>query len=158
MIYEKTVEFDGDKAEALKICTNTLLPHGFRITDSSDTSLQADGPGYLMVKGQDPMVGVSKISVSVRTREIEVTAELGGVDRIVKFMIALVVGLAVFFVVLFGIIFGIVQQQSLGKILLLSLAPFIPWPVIIPVMAVFLKKRTCRALDALIHNMVTLAK
>jgi len=158
MIYAKTVEFDGDKAEALKICTNTLLPHGFRITGSSDTSLEADGPAYMMVKGQDPMVGVSKISVAVRSREIEVTAELGGIDKVIKFMIVLIVGLAVFFVILFGIIFGVVQQQGFGKVLLLSLAPFIPWPVVIPLMAVFFKARTCRALDALVHNMVVLAK
>jgi len=158
MIYEKTVEFNGDKAEALKTCTNTLLPHGFRITDSSDTSLEADGPVYMMVKGQEPLVGVSKISVSVRTREIEVTAELGGIDKTIKFMIALMLGLALFFVIVFGIIFGVVQRQGFGKVLLMSLVPFIPWPVVIPLMGVFLKARTCRALDALVHNMVVLAK
>jgi hypothetical protein len=158
MVYENTVPFDGDVGQALDTAMNTILPHGFRIINRSDSTLEAVGPGTLWTKGQDPLVGVSKLSISVPAREIRVDAELGGVTKIIKYLTVFIVAMAVFFLILFGFIFGQRQGADISKVIWMSLAPFVPWPVVIPLMAMWLKSRTCKALDTLEHNMVVLAK
>jgi hypothetical protein len=59
------------------------------------------------------------------------------------------------------VFFGIIlpkQGQNAGKIILISLSPFIPWPLIIPLMALWMKSRTAKALDTLINNMISMGK
>lgn len=109
-------------------------------------------------KSQVPLFGVSKVRILGTTGNLSIDAEFGGIRKTIKFVIFLILGLAVFFLVTFGILFTIIQGQPAGKIILISVAPFIPWPVIIPIMAKFMRWRTSRALDALLHNMIVLGK
>jgi hypothetical protein len=158
MVYEKTVPFDGDVGQALDTAMNTILPHGFRIINRSDSTLEAVGPGTHWTKGQDPLVGVSKLSISGLGKEIRIDAQLGGVTKTVKYMILFIVAMAVFFLIWYAVTFGLRQGEDISKVLWMSLAPFVPWPAVIPLMTMWLKSRTCKALDTLEHNMVVLAK
>jgi hypothetical protein len=158
MVYEKTVQFKGDIGQALDTAKNTVLPHGFRIINRSDSTLEAVGPGTLWTKGQDPLVGVSRFSISVPGEEIRIDAELGGVTKTIKYLTVFIAAMAVFFLILFGFLFGLRQGADISKVLWMSLAPFVPWPAVIPLMAMWLKSRTCKGLDTLLHNMVVLAK
>jgi len=72
-------------------------------------------------------------------------------------LIFFIVGLAAFMLIVFATVFSL-QGQPVRKILLLSLVPFAPWPVVIPLMAKFMKFRTTRALDVLVTNMATVAR
>ena len=157
MDYEKTVPFNGSPEKAFETARNTFLPHGFEIVGSSSTTLEVAGPGTLWTKGQDPMVGVSKACISAADGGLSIKAELGGVTKAVKYLILFILGMAVFFILVFGFLFSARQGQPINKIILTSIAPFIPWPVIIPLMAIWMRSRTCKALDTLLNNMVVLA-
>jgi len=158
MDYEKTIEFGEDVEKAFEVAKINFLPHGFQIISISDTDFEVVGPGTLWTKGQDPMVGISKAHISSVDGKLSIRAELGGVTKAIKYLIIFIVAMAVFFLIVFGILFGQLQGQSMRKVFLISLAPFAPWPVIVPLMYRFLKSRTCRAIDVLMNNMVTLGK
>ena len=105
MSYEKTIHFDGNIDKALEIARNTLIPHGFTIVTNTDESVELDGPGTLWTKGQNPLVGVSKISVSGTNNELAIKAEFGGILKAIIYLIIFIVGMSVFFLLLFGIFF-----------------------------------------------------
>ncbi len=157
MNYQKTVSFSGNPRKAFEIAQNTFLPHGFQIANSSESILEVLGPGTLWTKGQDPMVGVSKACISAADGSISIKAELGGVTKAIKYLILFILGMAIFFILMFGFLFTVKQGQPINKTILMSIAPLIPWPVIIPLMAIWMKSRTCKALDTLMNNMIALA-
>jgi len=134
------------------------LPHGFQIVSISDTDLEVVGPGTYWTKGQDPMVGISRAHISAVDGKLSIRAELGGVTKIIKYLIIFIAAMAVSFLVVFGIVFGQSQGQSMRKSFLIFLGPLAPWVVITPLMGRFLKSRTCRAIDVLMNNMVALGK
>ncbi len=155
MSYYKTTPFSGNVEKALEVAWNTFLPHGFTVTENTAESIELTGPGSLMAKGQDPAVGISKISISAAHNELSIKAEFGGINKTVKFMILLIVSLSVFFLVLFGILFN--KEMPTARIVLLSLGPLIPWPIVIPLMAIWMKSRATKTLNALLTNITTLA-
>ena len=113
-----------------------------------------EGPGTLWTKGQNPLVGVSKISVSGANNELAIKAEFGGVRKAIKYLIIFIVGMSVFFLLVFGILFY--KQGVSTYMYLLPLAPFIPLPALIPLMSVWMKSRTCKSLDSIMNNIAAL--
>jgi len=156
MSYEKTIHFDGNIGKALEVAINVFLPHGFTITKKTDEFIELTGPGTLWTQGQDSLIGISKVSVSGTNNELSIKAEFGGIWKTIKYLVIFIIGMSIFFLVFFGIMFN-KQGVSTHKFLL-SLAPFIPWPVVIPLMAIWMKSRTSHSLDALLNNMATLGK
>ena len=156
MSYEKVIHFGGNIEKALEVARGTLLPHGFTVIENTERSVELAGPGSFLVKGQDPLVGVSRISISETNNELSIKAEFGGIHKTVKYMIIFIIGMAAFFLVLFGMILN--KEGASTHKLLLPLTPFIPWPVIIPLMAMWMRSRSSRALDALLSNMATLSQ
>lgn len=158
MKYEKEEYFEGDLAKAIDVAKNTLLPNGFEIIDSSDSYLEAVNHTGLWGYNQHPLNGVSKVSISESDGKIILKSELGGVTKMIKYLTLFIGAMAVFFLLLFGFLFGLRQQQPLGKVLLISLGPLVPWPIAIPLMGVWFKKRADRALDTLLKNMISAGK
>jgi hypothetical protein len=156
MNYEKIIPFNGSIDKAFEVARNAFLPLGFRITKNTDEFMELTGPGTLWTNGQNPLVGISKIYVARTGDELLINAELGGIRNAVRFLIFFVISMSIFFVVLFGIIFN--KQGTPVQRFLLPLAPFIPWPAIIPLMAIWMKSRTSSSLDVLLNNMATLAQ
>jgi len=158
MKYEKTEQFEGDLAKAIDVAKNTFLPNGFEIINSSDSALAVVNRSGLWGYNQHPLNGVSKASISPSSAGITLRAEFGGVTKMIRYLSLFIGGMVVFFLLVFGIVFGLMQGQPASRIFQISLAPFIPWPIIIPLMGIWLRKRACRALDTLLSNMVALGK
>jgi len=157
MDYEKTISFTGNLEKALETARNVFIQHSFQIINDSSSSVELIGTGTMWIKGQDPLVGISKVSVRGTGSELTIEAEFGIVNKTIKYLILFIFGMAVFFLIVFGVMFYL-QGQDVRKVLLIALAPFAPWPIIFPLMAKFMKWRTSKALDALLHNMTVLGK
>ena len=156
MDYEKTEPFSGNVEKVLEVAQNVFIQHNFQIIRHSDTEVEFTGPGMLSSR-QNPLVGISKICIRGTSGNITIEAEFGGIRNLTKYLVIFIAGMAIFFVVLFGILFSM-QEQPVNKIILISAAPFAPWPVLIPLIHIWMKSRTSKALDRLLTNMVTLGK
>ena len=156
MDYEKTEPFSGNMEKALEVGKNVFIQHNFKIVRGSESEVELTGPGMLSSR-QNPLVGISSVCIRGKSGNLSVEADFGGNRRLIKYLVLFIVGMAIFFLVFFGIILP-KQGQSTGKIILISLSPFIPWPVIIPLIALWMKSRTTKALDTLINNMMALGK
>jgi len=152
MDYEKTTAFRGNAKKALDVAMATFIPHGFRIVEHNETSVKLAGSGTLWTKGQAPLAGVSEASVFAGGGELSIKAEFGGVRKSIIYAVLLILVIAASFIAMFGITFG---KQEPVYIALLSLSP---WPIILPLMAVWMKSRVSKALDALLNNMASLGK
>ncbi|MHC4394390.1 MAG: hypothetical protein ACYS1A_01925 [Planctomycetota bacterium] len=157
MDYEKTISFNGNLEKALETARNVFIQHSFQIVNDSSSAIELTGTGTMWLKGQDPLVGISRISIRGTGSEISVEAKFGGITKNIKYLIIFLLGMAVFFLVVFGVMLHL-QQQDVRMVLLIALGPLVPWPIVIPLMAKFMKRRTSRALDALLHNMTVLGK
>jgi hypothetical protein len=156
MDYEKTEPLSGNMEKAFEVAKNVFIQHNFQIVRDSDTEVEFTGPGMLSSM-QNPLVGISRVCIRGTSGNISIEAEFGGIRRLTKYLVFFIVGMAIFFLVFFGIMFS-KQGQPLNKIILLALAPFIPWPLIIPIMAIWMKSRTSKALNTLVKNMVALGR
>ena len=156
MDYEKTEPFSGNMEKVLEVAKNVFIQHNFQIVRDSDTEVEFTGPGMLSSR-QNPIVGISRICIRGTRNNLSIEAEFEGIRKLTKYLVFFIVGMAIFFVVFFGIIFP-KQGQPADEIILISLAPFIPWPVIIPLMYKWMKSRTSKAMDRLLTNMVTLGR
>jgi hypothetical protein len=157
MKYEKAEYFEGDLAKAIDVAKNTFLPNGFEIISSSNSNLEVSNRSYVWGYNQHPLNGVSKVYISGSDGKIIIKAELGGVTKMLQYLILFMGGMMVFFLIFFGIQLH-VQGQPINKLLRMIWAPFAPWPIAIPLMGVWFKKRADRALDTLLKNMISSGK
>ena len=157
MDYNKTVSLSGSEEKALEVARNVFIQHGFEIVENSNSKLELRGTYQIWLKGQNPLVGVSRVRVQVAGSNLSVEADFGVIRKTTWCLIFFIVGLAAFMLIVFATVFSL-QGQPVRKILLLSLVPFAFWPVVIPLMAKFMKFRTTRALDVLVTNMATVAR
>jgi hypothetical protein len=149
MDYERTMPV-ADSEKAVDAAANVFIQHNFQIVEKSETAIELTGPGMISSR-QDPLVGISKIRISKSSGSLSVEAQFDSIRRLIKYLAIFIVGMGVFFVILFGILFTR-QGQSMGIIVLISLAPLAPWPVLLPLITIWLKSRTARALDVLLSN------
>ncbi len=156
MDYEKTEPFSGNMEKVLEVAKNVFIQHNFQIVRDSDTEVEFTGPGMLSSR-QNPIVGISRICIRGASGNISIEAEFGGIRKLTQYLVVFIVGMAIFFVVFLGILLP-KQAQPLNKTILKTLAPFVPWPVLIPLIHIWMKSRTSKALDRLLTNMVTLGK
>ena len=155
MQYHKEEDFGGDLAKAIDVARNTFLPNGFEIVGNSNSELDVTNKSDVWGHNAHPLKGVSTARISGSDGKITLRAELGGVTKMIKYMVLLIGGMVVFFLISFGVLFY-AQGQSLNKLLRMVLAPFAPWPIVIPLMGIWFKKRAERALDTLLKNMISL--
>jgi len=160
MDYEKTEPFSGNIEKAFEVAKNVFIQHNFQIVRDSDSEVESEveftGPGMLSSR-QNPLVDISRVCIRGTSGNISIEAEFGGIRKLTKYLALFIVGMAIFFVVLFGILLS-KQDQPLNKTILISLAPFIPWPILIPLIHIWMKSRTSKALDRLLTNMITLGR
>ena len=154
MSYERTIPFNGNAGKAFEVARNTLLPHGFTIVEIADDYMELTSPNTLMTKGQDPIYGISKVSISAENNELSIEAEFGGVRKSIKYLIIFIIGMAASFLVFFAAVFQ--NNKNYSPYLLLMV--FAPWPVLIPVMSRAMKSRASKSLDALLNNMSIVGK
>lgn len=154
MDYEKTISFEGDTGKAMETARGVLMQHGFQIETMSERTLELTGPFMFLNKGDNPLRGISAISLSLSGGSLAIEAEFGIIGKTMKYLVVFILGMALFFLILFGIIF----RNDSDFHWWLSVLPFAPWPVLIPLIGKFMKYRTSRAIDVLINNMIAIGK
>lgn len=157
MDYEKTIPFSGDIKSVLEVVRNVFIQHSFQIVHTSESTLEMAGSGTMWTRGQAPLVGISKVSIRGAGSNLSIEAEFGGIRKAVVCMSLFILGLAVFFLIVFGIVFSL-QGLPFSRIIMIALVPLAPWPVLIPIIAKWLKSRNSRALDVLLNNMAYLGR
>jgi hypothetical protein len=157
MHYEKTVSYQGDAEHAFDLAVAALTAVGFRIVERSPTVIELAGPGMNSSR-ESGLVGATRLRVVARSHELALDAELGGVERLSKFVryfpVALSVGLFVVLAIVFWVKFG--NQVGdwwmwpLGGAVGINL---LVWMLLGPIMSRMIEQRTRQALDALLNNM-----
>ncbi|MHC4665025.1 MAG: hypothetical protein ACYS9T_03585 [Planctomycetota bacterium] len=155
MDYQRTIPV-ADSEKAVGAAASVFIQHSFRITQKSETAVELTGPGMISSR-QNPLVGISQIRILQSTGSLSVEAQFDSVRKLLKYIAVFIVGMGIFFVVLFAVLFTR-QGQPLRIIVLISLAPLAPWPVLLPLIMIWLKSRTSRALDVLLSNTAYLAR
>jgi hypothetical protein len=160
MRYTTSVPFRGNLTEALQLAASSLTSIGFRIVAKDNASVEFAGPGMNSTR-QSPLLGASRLRVAGGSEELSVDAELGGVERMSRFVRVFPIALnLVLLVVLVGV-FAVVLPRAIGLAATIAGAAtganVLLWLLLAPVFARRLRDRSCRAIDTLMTNMEAVA-
>lgn len=161
MPYVTSVDFRGDPKPAFAVAISVLTANAFRIVNKDATTLEFAGPGMANSR-QSGLLGAKRIRFQSGGGRLELEADLAGVARMFLLATAFVLLVAV---MMFFVTRGVIpphphppRRGATGStLLILRLQPLFPlafWAVFGPVTYVLTKRRTIRALDTLLHNMV----
>lgn len=155
--YSKTVPFVGHAAKALDVARTTFMSQGFQIVTNSDYELRVTGPGLNSTK-ENPLKGVSEASIIIRAPAIEIKANLGGTQKLNKFLRIFPLGMALLFLIVFGVTALILPDFRQWWVFLILVLALSPWLFLSPIMIRWIEKRTVEAVDTLLNNMVVMGK
>jgi len=126
---------------------------GFRLLDSSESSMRFEGPGMSSTR-QSPLAGASRIRLTAGLRVLTVEAELGGVDRMARFIAFFPAGLCLGLAVLLSGVFSLTQPERTWMLptLMATLPSALLWLILAPFLTRGIRQRTCKALDTLAQN------
>ncbi len=150
MDYQKTEPFNGDKQKTFDLAKNILFAIGFEMLNQSDFALEFINKQMLLSGRQNPLSGISYLSIQIHGNQIEAQAGFGNLRKMFKFLAVFLIAMAMFFIVLFSIVFK--DNPNDIPVSLIAAAPLLPWIFIGPTMYFFFKKRTQNAMDILIKN------
>jgi hypothetical protein len=156
--YHSSMPFRGEAEKALGLAESALTALGFRITEHTPASIELVGPSMNSTR-QSPLVGASRVRIMNRQGELAVEAELGGVERMSRFVTLFPLGLGLVLGLVMWIVFSALGRAGAG--IMPAIIPLIataPWLVIGPLMARSIRARTGRALDVLVANMVVVGE
>jgi hypothetical protein len=159
MHYTCAVPFDGNTAKAFDLAAVALTALGFRIVARDESTFDAAGPG-LGSSRQSALLGASRIQVTRRSTELALEAELGGVQRLARFVTLFPLGLCLFLCVLFFVVFSLVLDNFRWVIPVVALTGgnALLWLFLGPLMSRQFRARTCQGIDALLNNMAVAGK
>ena len=157
MQYAATRPFRGDTGKAFGLAESALTALGFQFTSRTTDSIEMTGPGMNSSR-ESGLMGATRIRCSHSGSELAVEADLGGVAFLTRFVTlfppALCLGLGVVFFVVFGVVFG--PGIWMVPVVAATGGLAVMWLFLGPLMARSFRKRTDRALDALLANMVAI--
>jgi len=152
-IHEDYVAFSGESSRAFNIALQTLLPLGFLVESKGSDRLAVTGPGFNSTR-QNALLGISRAEFIAERSSLRVRAELGGVDRMLRFMVILLVGLGIFDALLFTTLWYFLDElRTHIWFLAIPALTLVPWIFIAPFMARWIGNRTKDALNTLLQNM-----
>ncbi len=153
MEYESTISFQGNAETALKFARAALAQAGFQVTPVEDGSFQARYSGWPDTR-RNPLLGASTVVVAATDDSLNLGASLGGVRKLHKFLLIFIGGMALLFLLGFGAF--LLPRVRAGElppfVLLIPVAPFLPWLVLIPVIVRMYASRVRAALHTLLEN------
>jgi hypothetical protein len=147
--YAASVPFRGDADRAFALAESALTALAFRHTERTAAALELVGPGMNSTR-QSALVGASRIRIVSDRGELALEADLHGVASMARFVILFPIGLCLFLAILFAIVFS----EVFWGVAAATGAAALLWLLLGPLMARTIRARTCRALDALLANMV----
>ena len=152
-VVEDFVSFSGEPSRAFDTALRTLLPLGFLVVSEGSSQLIVTGPGFNSTR-QNALLGISRAEFTAERSSLKVLAELGGVDRMQRFLIILLVGLGLFDSLVFlGLWYFLDQLRAHTWFLAIPALTLVPWVVIGPILARWIGNRTREALNRLLQNM-----
>jgi len=154
MTYENTINFSGDSRRAMQVAIDALIANGFRTGSKTESSLSCTGPG-MNSTSQNPLRGISNAQITVSGNTISIRAELGSVKFMITFLIALMVSMSLLFLMVFGM--TPLHSKTTPTRMPAFLLPSAVGLVLVPFLGIMMKRRTTRAVDALLHNMAALS-
>jgi len=151
MGYQREIDFHGSPKKALDFGLQVLAQQDFLIEQRNECEFVASGRAMANTK-RHPLTGASRVKVRASRGRLEAAAEFGGLRRLMMFLCVFLLLLAAFLFILLNAL-----HEEPG-ILWTPLAPFIPWPALLPVIWFAVRRRTAKALDRLLENMRTMAE
>jgi hypothetical protein len=152
--YSVSVPFSGDTSKAFGLAESALSALGFRITQRSAETFEVVGPGMNSSR-ESALTGASRIRFSHNPGELALEAELGGVERMSRFVRFFPLGLCLSLAIVFSLVLG---RQFGAGVWIVPAVVALPWLLIGPLMSNAIRARTCRGLDALVANMVAVGE
>ena len=153
MEYRKSMEFRGDAAKGIEAARAILSANNFGIVEQTDAAIVLRGPGMMNTR-QNAIVGATEIELSVDRGEVALRASLGGVLGMMCFVCIFPFALAGFL----GCMFALTSGRSFVEAMRVPLLAVSPWVVLSPLMSIWIKRRTERALDNLLTNVAAIAE
>lgn len=170
--FEVEAQTTEDPRQALSKAMLVLETVGFRIVSCDERNAELQGPGLNSTK-QNPLLGATSIQLRCSERTIYLTAKLGGVATMQRFLtwFPLILGLSLGTIFAIaggfgfgraaGIPFGVPWAQGFRWIVAayaMALMPVAPWLFLSPMLIRVIRKRTKVALETLLQNAVMRAK
>jgi hypothetical protein len=152
MSYTASLIVAGSPEKALSAVRDALVANGFTFTVADRTEFTATGPG-MNSNNQNAIRGVSQITVRAVGTTLQAEAELGAARRLGRFAMLFPPGLCLLLAVVFGVLH---PKQPSAALVPLLLA--VPWLVLGPLLAWFLKRKTEQSVDALLHSAAAISK
>ncbi len=153
--YEDFVPYTGEGERAFNVALQTLLPLGFLVESQGSSHLIVTNQHYNSTK-QSALLGISRAEFSLGHSALTVKAELGGVERMQKFLLFILLGLGSFDVLLFtGLWYFIPELHGHIWFVFIPLLALIPWAFIAPHMTKWIRQRTLDALRTLLASMAS---
>ena len=147
MEYKISLPFTGSSSAAIGIARAQFITNGFKVDQPNDAELAVLGPG-MHSTNQNPILGVSRAKITVSSGSINFYAELGGVTFMQRFVYIFPPALVIFMAIVFACVPTFPRHTPF-----LTFVLILPWLIISPLMARWIKNRTIAAVDTLVHNM-----
>jgi hypothetical protein len=148
MDYQNSQHTRGEASTATRRIVASLAALGFQIVTHNRDVVELVGPG-MRSSHQNPLVGASKVTIRSLGREVAIEADFGAVGRLIRTLGIVIFSMAILFLVLFG--FVIPCPHPVLRYIL-PVLPLAPWPFLLPWMSWLFRRRTARALDALLEG------
>lgn len=152
MQYKNSLPNATDPAFAKNIVLQTLLPLGFEIVSNASSALSVSGPGYRSTR-QSPLLGISYANFDFGESQISVDADLGGIDRKARILLAVLISVGVLDSGIFlALWFFIDRLREATWFLFIPALTLLPWIFLAPWITRFLRRRAEDAIDTLLRN------
>lgn len=156
MAFHYEVPYSGNAQFAINSALQTLLALDFKIIDQTGSTLTVGSPGYHSTH-QNALLGMSRGELFFSPSHISINAELGGVDRTARFLLILMLGMGAINAIVFtGLWFFVEQLHAQPWFLAIPALVFLPWILIAPRMAKWIRKRCEEALIRFVDNLAAL--
>lgn len=160
---ECSADMRGDVRRVLDALVTALASNGFRVERRTAGEVELIGPKSFG-SHHNPFVGASRIVARSSGRRLVLSAELGGIEWLRRFLLIFPLSLGAFFAIVFGVVFPLVHRDKLGELGWRALLP------IAPVLGIFLfvgfvvrplavrkfESKTRAALDALTTSVASI--
>lgn len=157
--------------QAMELARNILASNGFKVESlpgeaMNAAGLNATGPG-MQSKRQNPLLGAKHLTLRIAEGHVAIDADLSAMQRLKRFVYWFPWGLSLVLAITLGTIFGFQfgsQTESgfgipqfegwkwMVLVIVVGLAPALPWLILSPLLARSLERRTKLAIDTLCVN------
>ncbi len=161
--YETSADMRGDPGRVLDALVIALAGSGFRVERRAPSEVVLAGPSPIGTH-RNMLIGASRILARASARRLVITAELGGIERVRRFMLLIPLWICLSLAAVLGVVLPLVASQRPGERGWIVFAPMIPFVciflvvglVVRPVATRMMELRTKQALDALAISVGTI--